>query len=196
MSRMEEIIAEIEDYLENCKFQPLSNSKIVVNKDELEELIDELRNRTPEEVKRYQKIIANKDAILSDAQAKANDIIAQAQARANEMVSENEITQQAYAQANEIVGVASNQAQEILDKATEDANNIRTAAIEYTDNLLENMETIISHSLNLSTDRFTDLNNSLQGCLDIVVKNRAELVPAAPDEAAAADNGINIIAGE
>ena len=42
--------------------------RIVVNKEEIEELLRELRLKTPDEIKRYQKIINNKDAILEDAQ--------------------------------------------------------------------------------------------------------------------------------
>ena len=122
-SRMEQIIEEIEEYIDNCKYQPLSSTKIVVNKDELEELLTELKMKTPEEIKRYQKIISNKEAILADAQAKADAIIAQAQVQTSELVSEHQIMQQAYAQANEVVMIATKQAQEILDKATNDANN-------------------------------------------------------------------------
>ena len=66
-SRIEQIIEEIEEYVDSCKFQPLSSTKIVVNKEELEELLRELRMKTPDEIKRYQKIISNKDAILADA---------------------------------------------------------------------------------------------------------------------------------
>ena len=71
-SRIEQIIEEIEEYVDSCKFQPLSSTKIVVNKEELEELLRELRMKTPDEIKRYQKIISNKDAILADAQSKAD----------------------------------------------------------------------------------------------------------------------------
>ena len=66
-SKMEQIIEEIEEYIDGCKFQPLSSTKIIVNKEELEELIAELRAKTPEEVKRYQKIISNKEAMKLDA---------------------------------------------------------------------------------------------------------------------------------
>ena len=76
-SRIEQIIEEIEEYVESCKYQPLSTTKIVVNKEELEELLRELRLKTPDEIKRYQKIISNKDAILADAQNKADAIIAE-----------------------------------------------------------------------------------------------------------------------
>ena len=67
MSRIEQLINEIEEYIDSCKFQPLSTSKIIVNKEELDELLVELRLRIPDEIKQYQKIISNQDAILSDA---------------------------------------------------------------------------------------------------------------------------------
>lgn len=73
-SRIEQIIEEIEEYIDSCKFQPLSTTKIIVNKDQIDELLRELRMKTPDEIKRYQKIIANKDAILADAQQKAESI--------------------------------------------------------------------------------------------------------------------------
>ena len=98
-SKMEQIIEEIEDYIDGCKPSPISRNKLLVNREQLEELLSELRTKTPEEVKRYQKIISNKEAILADAQAKADQIIAQAQIQTNELVSEHQIMQQAYAQA-------------------------------------------------------------------------------------------------
>ena len=128
-SRIEQIIEEIEEYVDSCRFQPLSTTKIVVNKEELEELLRELRLKTPDEIKRYQKIISNKDAILADAQAKADGIIASAETRAKELVSQHEVMQQAYAQANETISRANQQAAGILDSATQDANNIRLSAL-------------------------------------------------------------------
>ena len=102
-SRIEQIIEEIEEFVDGCKYQPLSTTKIVVNKEELEELLRELRLKTPDEIKRYQKIITNKDAILADAQAKAEQIIADAEAKAQNMVSESEVMQKAFSQANETI---------------------------------------------------------------------------------------------
>ena len=146
-SRIEQIIEEIEEYIDSCKFQPLSTTKIIVNKDQMDELLRELRMKTPDEIKRYQKIIANKDAILADAQAKADGMIQEAQIQTNELVSEHEIMQQAYAQANEIVTAATAQAQQILDNATNDANQIRVGAIHYTDDLRRRQNRMYSRSI-------------------------------------------------
>lgn len=185
-SRIEQIIEEIEEYVDSCKFQPLSTTKIIVNKDQIDELLRELRMKTPDEIKRYQKIIANKDAILADAQAKADSMIEEAQIHTNELVSEHEIMQQAYAQANEIVTAATDQAQEILDNATNDANDIRIGAMQYADDLMANAESIIGHTLDSYTTKYDGLVNSLQECYDMVRNNRAELeipeqAPKMPD---------------
>ena len=61
---IEQIINEIEDYIDSCKFSPLSTTKIMVNKDELEELLEELKMKTPGEIKKYQRMLANKNGIL------------------------------------------------------------------------------------------------------------------------------------
>ena len=182
-SRIEQIIEEIEEYIDSCQFQPLSTTKIIVNKDQMDELLRELRMKTPDEIKRYQKIIANKDAILADAQAKADSLIEEAQIHTNDLVSELELMQLAYSQANAIVPAATEQAQEILDNATRDANAIRIGAMQYTDELLANAESIIGHTLDSYTTKYDGLVNSLQECYDMVRNNRSEL--EVPDAAQA-----------
>ena len=186
-SKIEQTIEELEQYIDTCKPQAFSSNKIIVNKDQIEELLTELRLRTPEEIKRYQKMISNKEAILADAQAKADTIIAQAEVTHSELVSEHQIMQQAYAQANEVVMIATKQAQEILDKATNDANNIRMSAISYTDELLKNLEAILTGAIDGSKARYENLITGLNNSLQIVLANRAELMPQADPELAEAE---------
>ena len=40
---IEEMISEIEIFIDNCKYQPLSSSKIIVPKEDLEQMVGELR---------------------------------------------------------------------------------------------------------------------------------------------------------
>ncbi len=183
-SRIEQIIEEIEDYIDSCKYQPLSQTKIIVNKEQMDELLRELRMKTPDEIKRYQKIIANKEAIINDAQAKADALLEATEIHTNELVREHEIMQQAYSQANEIVMAATEQAQEIIDNATNDANAIRLGAMHYTDDVMANAESIIGHTLESYTTKYDGLINSLRECYDIVRRNRAEL--EIPDDRAVA----------
>ncbi len=197
-SAIEDIIDELEEYIDNCKPAAFSSTKIVVNRDDIDGLLEELRAKTPEEIRRYQKIISNKEAILADARAKAESVIAEAQITKNELVSEHQIMQDAYAHANEVVMIASKQAQEILDRATTEANDIRVSAIAYTDELLKSVQDVVKASIDTTRARNETFLNTMQGYLDVVVSNRAELHPetqaaqpakeSAPKESAAKDN--------
>ena len=181
-SRIEQIISEIEEYIDGCKFQPLSNSKIIVNKEELEELLTELRMKTPEEIKRYQKVLANRDAILADAQAKADAIIKEANIHTTELINEHEIMQQAYVQANEIMAAAEAEAQKRLDAATIEANNFRMQAMRYTDDMLGNLQNLVRQTMEGHAARYESMMNSLNNFNEILASNRAELGPAITEQ--------------
>lgn len=187
-SKIEDIIDEIEEYIEGCKMSAFSSNKIVVNKDELEGLLSELRSKTPEEIRKYQRIIANREQILADAKAKADEIISQAQIQTNELVSEHQIMQQAYAQANEVILIAQKNAQEKIDRATEDANEIRMGAIQYTDELLANIQTILDNSIETTRSRNETFLSTMQVYLDTVEANRASLMPETVEEPAASSS--------
>ena len=123
------------------------------------------------------KGFANKDAILADAQGKAEAIVNQANLQLNEMISEQEIMKQAYAHANAVVEAATAQAQEILNNATADANEIRMGAMQYTDSMLANMQSIIQNTLESYNTRYNSLVNSLNGYYEMIQENRMELAP-------------------
>ena len=176
-SRIEQLIDEIEEYIDNCKFKAFSTDIILVNKAEIDDLLRELRLKTPEEIKRYQKIISNKEAILTDAKQKAQELLNDAAVQTNELISEHQIMQQAYAQANEIVEMATKQAQDILDNATIEANAVKESAMQYTDNILANLGNIIKQSIEVSTRDFNEMIGHLTEIDNVVSANRAELAP-------------------
>lgn len=175
MSRIEQLISDIEAYIDNCKYQPFSNSKIIVDKDQLEDMLSELRLKTPDEIKKYQKILNNKEAIISDAKEQADAILNAAQVQTEELINEHEIMQRAYAQANQLIEQATAQAQQILDSATEDANNIRIGAVQYTDEMLEKLQYIIEHSIKDNKEKYSALISGLENVLSVVNNNRNEL---------------------
>lgn len=143
----------------------------------MDELLRELRMKTPDEIKRYQKIISNKEAILNDARAKAEALINEATIQTNQLINEHEIMQQAYAQANEVVTMATRQAQEILDNATMEANAVRMSAMQYMDDMLANLENIIAASSQTAKADYDALIGNLNHYYDIIQSNRAELHP-------------------
>ena len=131
------------------------------------------------ELKNLLEIISNKDAILEDAQTKADAIIADANTQAQKIVSESEVMQAAMQQSQQLIDETNAQAQDIIDKATQDSNEIRMSAIRYTDEMLENLEKIMSHTIDAAGTKYSNFINSIQYCYDIVNKNRMELSPQA-----------------
>lgn len=176
-SRIEQLIDDLEEYIESCKPKFMSNSEIIVNKEEIDELIRDLRMKTPDEIKRYQKIISNKEAILNDAREKAEKLINEATVHTNELISEHEIMQQAYAQANGIVATAANQAREILDKATMEANELRTQASQYMESRLVELDSITSSAIQSTNADYERLLGSLGQYRDLIQSNLRSLHP-------------------
>lgn len=174
-SRIEQLIEDIYEFVESCRMQPLSSTKVIVPKDELYDLLDELRLRTPDEIKRYQKIISNRDAIIADAEEKAASIIAGARENAFGLINDHEIMQQAYYQANELIEQANAEAERIIAAANNDADQIRSGAFAYTNDMLSEVENILTNAYESSKAKYDGLIQSLKGNLDIVVNNRKEL---------------------
>ena len=188
-SRIEQIITEIEEYMEGCKFAPFSNTKILVEKDKMDELLRDLRAKTPDEIKRYQKVISQKEEILNDARERADALITEAQVHTDQMIEEHDSMQQAYAQANEIVNQATEQAQQIVDQATEEANGVRQSVMDYTDDMLAELQNIVSHAIDTAEAKYGDLLTQLKDSQKVIAKNRDELKPKqeAKDDIASPD---------
>ena len=176
-SKIEQQIDQIEDFIDSCRYQTFSKTNIIVDKDELDALLEELRARTPEEIKHYQRIINNKEAILEDAKRRAEEMINEATVHTNELVNEHEIMQQAYVQANEIVRLATQQGQDILDKAISEANAYRASAQQYMDDMLARLEQNTVSARNNLTSLFSGFHSEMTDYIDTVRQNRAELFP-------------------
>lgn len=197
-SEIEDIIDSIEDFIEECKPAVFSSGKITVDRDQMESLLEELRSRTPVEIKQYQRVLKNKDAIIEQARKQADAIIAEAKAKSNQMMSENEIMQQAYAKANEVVGIAKKDADEILTKATEDANSIRLSSLRYSDQLMSDIGSVLQSAIDTTQTGMGNYLNTMKKYLETINVNRSQISvslkpediqqgPAIKDQAA--DNG-------
>ena len=174
-SRIEKAIDEIYEYVESCKPSKLYPNKVTVSKDELYDLLDALRMCAPEEIKRYQKIINNREKILSEAQAEAQKIMSQAQEQTAQLLDQKEIVQTAYVQAEQIVKQAEVQAQNILNQALGESDQVRTSALYYTSDLLGEAGRNIESSLKEIESKSTMLVNVLKKDIEVIKSNRTEL---------------------
>jgi vacuolar-type H+-ATPase subunit H len=123
-----ELIEALEDKVERSWTLPFIG-KSLMDKEEILDLLQEIRIKFPEEMKQAKWVKEERQRIISDAQKEAQNIIKNAEEKIVAMVDEHEITRQAYDHANDII-----------QKAQENAHELRNGAVSYTENLLVSVE--------------------------------------------------------
>lgn len=179
-SKIEQLIDDIFEFVESSKSPFTNHNKVTLHKDELYDMLDELKMRTPEEIKKYQKIIANRDKIIADAQNNADIIIEQANNHAAAIVDESVMVHQANERAEEIIAAANNEANIIVSRANEEAMQIRVGAIQYTNDLLSNAESIIQNAYKNTKARYDLVFEALKEDLDVITANKKDLAKDMP----------------
>lgn len=125
---IEQLIETLEDKIDGCTTIPLWGRGII-DKDELLDLIQEIRVKFPDEMKQAKWVKEERQRIINDAQKEAAGIIKAAEEKIAAMVNEHDITQQAYEKANQI-----------MDSAQNNARDIRIGANQYADDVLRALE--------------------------------------------------------
>jgi len=77
--------------------------QVIVDEDRMLDLIDQMRVSIPDEVKKAQQILAQKDRVLAQAQEEANRTIQLAREKSEQLVERDVIVQAANARAEQIV---------------------------------------------------------------------------------------------
>ena len=129
------LLETLEDMLEKSRNVPFS-SKCVVDKEEILDIIKEIRLKLPEELKQAKWVKEERQRILVEAQNEADEIIKEAENRIISMIDEHEITRKAYEQKAEIIETANEMSREI-SKGTKD----------YADSILLNIESALQNAL-------------------------------------------------
>lgn len=129
------LLDELEEYLEGARTLPFS-SKALVDKDEILDIIKEIRLKLPDELKQAKWVKEERTRILVEAEKEADGIVKEAENRIISMIDEHEITRKAYEQKAQIIETANEMSREI-SKGTKD----------YADNILEKVQTVLEDAL-------------------------------------------------
>ncbi|MDO4765686.1 MAG: hypothetical protein Q4A29_06460 [Eubacteriales bacterium] len=164
MNNVLEAIDDMETYLSDCFQVPLQSGKVVVRTDVMDEFITKIRTTLPEEIKRANAIIDDREHMMSIAQDKLAVIEEEAMAKANAMVADHEITRR-----------AEEQAAALLEQARRESEEIRNEAYRYTDELLEKAQKTIASLLTRSNSDYSQFEKTLLDQLEIIEDNREAL---------------------
>lgn len=133
---VEELLEMMEETLEAGTIVPFSASKRMVDVDRMRDIIDEVRNNLPDEIRESKKIVNDREQIMQNARIESESIIQQAEERARVLTSEQEIVKRSQQHAAEILSAAQKSAKELTRKAT-----------LYCETILKNSEEVLGLSM-------------------------------------------------
>jgi len=129
------LIDRLEEILNESRPIPLTHN-VLVDEDRILDLIDQMRVAIPEEIKKAQQVMAQRDRILAQAQEEANRTLALARERSEQLVDREVIVEAAHAKADQI----------IMD-ARASIDSIRRDADDYALEVLTRLEVEMERSL-------------------------------------------------
>src|SRR4030042_5079802 len=145
------LVDRLEELFNSGFHIPLTN-ETAVNEERFLELIDQLRIAIPDEVKKAQQVMTQKERYLAQAQEEAQRTVNIARDRVESLVQRDSITT-----------AAEGRAEQIAQQARAEAASIRSEADEYVLESLSRLEAEMSHLLLQVRNGIAKLNDEKAG---------------------------------
>jgi len=157
-------LQQIEDMIKEAKSMPLSSSALL-NREEILELVAQMREDLPEEIKQARWVVKDREELLTKARRDSQRIVEEAEQEQLRMASREEVVKRAEAEADRI-----------LAEAREEARRMRLEAEDYVDAKLAQFEI----ALQRSSEELAATKTALGRTLEQVEGGRERLRGSAP----------------
>ncbi len=131
-----QLIDRLEELFNQSKSIPLTRN-VMVDEDRMLDIIDQMRIAIPEEVKKAQQLLGQRDRVLAQAQEEANRTLEIARQKADQLASKEMVMQEAQRRADQI-----------LTQARTDAEHVRGDADDYVLDSLTQLQTELERITN------------------------------------------------
>lgn len=121
----------------------------VVNADEFSQLIERMRISVPSSIRESERTLAERDAIIAEAQTEAKNIVAQAHGRAQEILSESALVQAAHREADRIIANSRSEAA----RHAQEADRYATEVLEELAKKLDIITQQVDNGIHMLQDR-------------------------------------------
>jgi vacuolar-type H+-ATPase subunit H len=158
-----QLIDRLEELFNESKSIPLTRN-VMVDEDRMLDIIDQMRIAIPEEVKKAQQLLGQRDRVLAQAQEEANRTLELARQKADQMVTKEMVAQE-----------ASRRAEQIIAQARVEAENIRADADDYAMNSLTQLHDELERISN-------QVSNGIRVLKDELARKESASMPQAADE--------------
>src|SRR5512139_2971490 len=111
------LVDRLEELLNQSRPLPFTHN-VMVDEDRMLDIIDQMRVAIPDEVKKAQQLLSQRDRILAQAQEEANRTLAIAREKSEQLLERDAIVQAAQARADQLI----NQARLDLQKERQEAD--------------------------------------------------------------------------
>jgi vacuolar-type H+-ATPase subunit H len=157
-------LQQLEDMIREAKSMPLSSSALL-NREEILELVAEMREVLPEEIKQARWVVKDREELLTKARRDSQRIVEEAEQEQLRMATREEVVKRADAEADRI-----------LAEAREEARRMRLEAEDYVDAKLAQFEI----ALQRSSEELAATKTALGRTLEQVEGGRERLRGSAP----------------
>lgn len=140
---LQELVDRLEELVQEGRSLPFIRG-VLVDEERLWDLIDQMRISIPEEVRKAQQLLAQKDRIIAQAQERARRILQRAQEEREALIAESEVVQAAQAHAEEILNAAHEEAERIRREAEEYALRLFREAARNLEEALRHLQASIA----------------------------------------------------
>jgi cell division septum initiation protein DivIVA len=144
------LVDRLEELFNESRPIPLTRN-VIVDEDRMLEIIDQMRISIPDEVKKAQQVLAQRDRVLAQSQEEATRTVTLAKKKADEIVSRDDI-----------VEAAQSRAEQILVQARADAETIRREADDYIIEALSTLEAELTRLINQARNGIAKLTAERQ----------------------------------
>ena len=133
---IDDILAALSDLVQDARTVPLSADKCIIERDKVLDMLDDIRDQLPAELKQSRTIVESRNELIGQARREAENIIRKAHEEAAELVSQQAIYNEAKRQCVEMV-----------EQTKAQIVALRKASNEYMDDALRRTEEAIAQSL-------------------------------------------------
>ena len=150
------LVDRLEELFNSSKSVPLTKH-VLIDEERMLELIDQLRLSIPEEIKKADQVLNQKDRIIAQAQEESNRLINLAKEKVNLLVEQDAIVKQAQSRAEEIKSLSLEETKVIKREADEYA----VESLIKLESEIERIQTQIRNGIrSLKYNSSTTANNS------------------------------------
>ena len=150
-----QLIDRLEELFNESKSIPLTRN-VMVDEDRMLDIIDQMRIAIPEEVKKAQQLLGQRDRVLAQAQEEANRTLEIARQKADQLVGKDMLMQESHRRA-----------EQVLVQARAEADTIRADADDYVINSLTQLQ-----------DELERITNQVNNGIRAVRDDQARRMPA------------------